>query len=224
MKSRAFGRKRAKASTHQKEWGTRLIAEVGLQGDESVLDLGCGDGALTAQIADLVQRGEVLGIDASQGMIAAAQPKERENLTSRYMDIDDIEFRERFDFVFSNAALHWVKDHVRLFGNVRRAFRFGGQLRFNFAGHGNCASFFSVVKGATAQEEFSPFFVGFDWPWYMPTVAEYKVLAESNDFRGVQVWGENADRFFPDEEAMIRWLGQPSLYNHLKGTSQHIKE
>jgi len=60
------GRRYERASAHQKEWGTKLIAELGLQGAERVLDLGCGDGALTAQIADLLPRGTVVGIDASQ--------------------------------------------------------------------------------------------------------------------------------------------------------------
>ena len=74
------GKKYAKASAHQKEWGTRLIAELDLQGTERILDLGCGDGALSAQIADLVPDGEVVGIDASRGMIEAARPKARKNL------------------------------------------------------------------------------------------------------------------------------------------------
>jgi len=91
------GKKYEKASAHQKEWGERLIAEVSLRGTESVLDLGCGDGILTAQIADLVQQGVVLGIDASQGMIDAALSKERKNLTFCKMDINELNFVERFD-------------------------------------------------------------------------------------------------------------------------------
>jgi len=205
------GKKYEKSSAHQKEWGTRLISEVGLQGTESVLDLGCGDGTLTARIADLVQQGQVLGIDASQGMIDTARAKERKNLTFRKMDIDELEFRERFDLVFSNATLHWVKDHVRLLQNIRLALCAGGRLRFNFAGDGNCFSFFYVVKEAMARDEFRSFFTGFEWPWYMPTVDEYKILADSSELQDVRVWGENADRFFPDEEAMIRWIDQPSL-------------
>ena len=67
------GRKYEKASAHQKEWGERLITELSLQGDEQILDLGCGDGKLTAQLAELVPEGSVLGIDASRGMIEVAQ-------------------------------------------------------------------------------------------------------------------------------------------------------
>ena len=100
------GMKYEKASAHQREWGTKLIAELGLRGTESVLDLGCGDGTLTAQLADLVPQGEVVGIDASQGMIDAARPKERGSLRFFLLDINNLNLTARFDIVFSNATLH----------------------------------------------------------------------------------------------------------------------
>ena len=140
------GKKYEIASAHQKEWGTRLIAELDLHGTERILDLGCGDGALSAQMADLVPNGEVVGIDASHGMVEAARSKGRMNLRFLLMDINELIYVEQFDVVFSNATLHWVKDHERLLRNVGRALRKGGRLRFNFAGEGNCSHFW--VPGA----------------------------------------------------------------------------
>ena len=133
------GKKYEKASGHQQEWGAKLIAELNLVGTERVLDLGCGDGTLTNRIAECLPRGDVLGVDASQGMIEAARPRERSNLRFRRLDIADLQFENRFDVVFSNAALHWVKDYAQLRKNVRRSLRAGGRIRFNFAGEGNCA-------------------------------------------------------------------------------------
>ena len=115
------GNKYEKASTHQREWGSKLIAGLDLKGHERILDLGCGDGSLTAQLAELAPRGDVVGIDASQGMVEAALPKERSNLRFRRLDINDLDDVEAFDLVFSHAALHWVKDHRRRLGNVRGA-------------------------------------------------------------------------------------------------------
>jgi trans-aconitate 2-methyltransferase len=218
------GKKYEKASDHQREWGFKLIAELGLLGIESVLDLGCGDGSLTAQLADLLPNGEVVGIDASQGMIDAARPKAGSRLRFLIMDINDLDFTECFDVVYSNATLHWVKDQVRLLRNVRRALRPGGRLRFNFAADGNCASFLVVIREAMAREEFRRFFTGFVWPWYMPGVAEYQVLCESSGFQDIRVWGENADRFFPDEAAMIRWIDQPSLVPFLPCLPEQARE
>jgi trans-aconitate methyltransferase len=205
------GRKYEKASAHQKEWGTRLIAELDLQGTERILDLGCGDGTLSAQMAGLVPNGEVVGIDASRGMIEAAQSKERENLRFLLMDINELNYAEQFDVVFSNAALHWIKDHKRLLRNVSHALRKGGRLRFNFAGEGNCSHFFSVIREAMSAEEFAVHFAGFDWPWYMPSVEEYAALVDASGMNRGRVWGENADRYFPDAKEMIKWIDQPSL-------------
>jgi trans-aconitate 2-methyltransferase len=205
------GEKYEKASSHQKEWGAKLITELDLLGNERVLDLGCGDGTLTSRIADLVPDGEVVGIDASKGMIDAARPKEGGNLYFVLMDIDSMDFIDEFDVVFSNAALHWVKNHTRLLLNVFKALRADGKLRFNFAGDGNCAHFFKVVREAMVHDNFKKYFSSFEWPWYMPTVAEYERLVEQSGLHHVRVWGENADRFFPDAESMIKWVDQPSI-------------
>lgn len=205
------GKKYAMASTYQKEWGTKLVSELNLKGDERVLDLGCGDGTLTAYLAELVPQGEVVGIDASKGMIEEALPKAETNLCFQRLDINDLDFVEEFDLIFSNATLHWIKDHQRLLRNAHKALRPSGRLRFNFAGDGNCQVFFAVVREAMELDQFRPFFAEFQWPWCMPPVDEYKALTESSGLHDVQVWGENADRFFPDEEAMVRWIDQPSL-------------
>lgn len=217
------GLKYEKASTHQKEWGAKLIAELELRGSERVLDLGCGDGALTAQIADMVPGGRVVGIDASNGMIDAARPKERENLQFLLMDINDLDFVGQFDVAFSNATLHWVKDHRRLLQNVRRSLSAGGRIRFNFAADGNCSHFFKVIQEAMTLREFSVCFTGFQWPWYMPPVDEYEDLVASTGFSGAKVWGENADRFFPDTDTMVRWIDQPSIVPFLVHVPENRK-
>jgi trans-aconitate 2-methyltransferase len=205
------GNKYEKASAAQKQWGRKLIEELDLEGTERVLDLGCGDGTLTAGIADLLPGGEAVGIDASRGMINTASCKQRGNLHFILMDIDHLDFVDEFDVVFSSATLHWVKDHRWLMRNVRRALGAGGRLRFNFAGDGNCSHFLKVIRQAMALDAFAPCFSDFQWPWYMPRIDEYKLLVGRSGLRNARVWGENADRFFPNVEAMIEWVDQPCL-------------
>jgi trans-aconitate 2-methyltransferase len=205
------GKEYEKASSHQKEWGSRMIEELDLRGDERILDLGCGDGALTAQLARGVPRGSVLGIDASVGMIETAEKHAAANLRFERRDINALDYREAFDVVFSNATLHWIKDHGNMLHRVYRALRAKGIIRFNFAAAGNCSHLFRVVRQAMSRPEYSSRFADFDWPWFMPTPKEYEDILHQSAFRDIRVWPENADRFFPDTETMIRWVEQPSL-------------
>ena len=206
-----------KASTHQKEWGNKLIAELNLKSNERILDLGCGDGGLTAQLAKLVPDGFVVGIDASQGMVEAARNTHKaKNLRFDLIDINTINFDSEFDILFSNATLHWIKNHMLLLKNTYKSLKVGGIVRFNFAADGNCSHFFKVVKQVMAEKEYAKYFDNFEWPWYMPNIEEYQEKLTHFDFKEANVWGENTDRYFANKEEMIRWVDQPSLVPFLK--------
>ena len=120
------GEKYKQASKHQKEWGNNLISQLHLCGNEAVLDLGCGDGVLSEQIAQLVPQGKVIGIDASYGMLQTAKKLECDNLSFVQLDINDMDFSDEFDIIFSNAALHWVLNHSLLLNHSFRALKQGG--------------------------------------------------------------------------------------------------
>jgi trans-aconitate 2-methyltransferase len=211
------GEKYKKASAHQKEWANKILGELSFAGDETILDLGCGDGVITNRLAGMVPDGEVLGIDASAGMIKTARKGRKfENVAFELKNIDDIEYTSRFDFIFSNATLHWVLDHQKLLNNTFQALKRGGAIRFNFAGDGNCSFFFKVIRQAVAEARFKDYFKDFSWPWYMPTIAAYKEIASKTSFADVEIWGENADRHFSDSEAMIKWIDQPSIVPFLE--------
>jgi trans-aconitate methyltransferase len=205
-----------KASMHQKEWGSKIIAEFKLKGDERILDLGCGDGVLTAELAALVPRGFVLGIDGSKSMIETARKLDRPNLSFRVQDINNLDFENEFDLVFSNATLHWIKDHRSLLKNVYRAMRPNGILRFNFGADGNCPNFIRIVQEAARLPAYREYFSGFEMPWYFPEPGQYEKLVQELPLPEVQVWGENADRYFPDAAAITRWIDQPSLVPFLE--------
>jgi trans-aconitate 2-methyltransferase len=200
-----------RASAHQQEWGRRLIAELGLQGDERILDVGSGDGSLTRQLAAGVPRGSVLGLDASAQMVEAAQGLQEPNLRFVREDILDADFREEFDVVFSSATLHWVKDHSRLLGVLYRAVKPGGVVRLNFAGAGNCSRLIAVLQELMGESAYREAFSDFAWPWYMPAVDDYERLVREVPFTSARVWVEVADRHFPSVEAMVGWIDQPSL-------------
>jgi Trans-aconitate methyltransferase len=219
------GKKYKEASKHQKEWGNKIIREMNIKEDSFILDLGCGDGVLTQILSSKVPKGKVIGIDASKSMIDTAIEIREENLEFRAMDINDMNFKEKFDLIFSNAALHWVKDHKELFYKCNNALKDGGRIRFNFAGHGNCQNFFEVVKEIAKDEEYNTHFKDFEWPWYMPTINQYKELAnEVTVFKNINIYEENADRYFQNEEEIISWIDQPSIVPFISILPENMKQ
>ncbi len=218
------GEKYKQASKHQKEWGNSIIAELNLKGDEVILDLGCGDGVLTEQLSKLVPNGKVIGIDASAGMIDTAKKLEKDNLSFICMDIDNMDFTDYFDVIFSNAALHWIKDHRRLLRNGLKALKTKGVIKWNFAGDGNCSNFFETVKTLMNEDTYKEYFSNFEWPWFMPSKEEYEKLSDEACFSKINIQYQNADRFFSNCDEMIRWIDQPSIVPFLDYIPDAIKE
>lgn len=217
------GEKYKKASRHQKEWGNSLISQIRLTGNETVLDLGCGDGVLTEKLAQLVPNGTVLGIDASKGMIETAKTIEKDNLKFIKMDIDAMDFKEEFDIIYSNAALHWVKNHRQLLRNSLRALKPGGRIYWNFAGDGTCAAFNSLMGEIIKKPEYKAYFSDFDWPWVMLPAKEYGQMAQAAGFTAVKIKEENKDRYFADEEELTGWIDQPSIVPFLQNIPEKQK-
>ncbi len=218
------GKKYEKASIFQQEWGNKLISELNLKGDEDVLDLGCGNGLLTANLARLVPNGNVIGVDASEGMIEVAKEKEENNIKFLLMDLNEIDLNRQFDFIFSNAALHWIKNHKQLWTNIHKILKPNGFVRFNFAADGNCSHFFKVIKEVIVFEEYRKYFSEFQWPWYTPSLDEYENILNDFAFSELNVWEENSDRFFPDREAVIKWVDQPNIVPFLENVPEDKKE
>lgn len=217
------GEKYKKASKHQKEWGNCLIAELLLNGNEEILDLGCGDGGLTEQLAQLVPNGKVLGIDSSEGMIATAKNRIKPNLAFMQMDINTIDFQNMFNIIFSNATLHWIKNHERLLQNAFRALKENGILLWDFAGDGNCSNFFEVIQEKLQSEKYKKYFSNFEWPWYMPTKNDYEKIVVASGFSTYSITEVNRDRFFSSADEMIKWIDQPSIVPFISIIPEEMK-
>jgi SAM-dependent methyltransferase len=151
----------------------RFVTDLGLpvfellspQPGEHILDLGCGDGLLTKKIADLGCK--VVGLDSSADFVAAARKLGLEVVEKSAYHMD---FGPRFDAVFSNAALHWMKDADLVIGNVARALRPKGRFVAEMGGHDCVRTLLSALI-----EELN--LRGHDGraanPWYFPTVEDY---------------------------------------------------
>lgn len=167
---------------HKQEWNpsryrsnARFVSDLGQpvlelldpQPGERILDLGCGDGALTERLA--AAGAHVVGVDASPDMIQSA--KER-GLDARIMDAYDLAFEAEFDAVFSNAAMHWMKDNPdTVIQGVARALKPGGRFAAEMGGHG-CVAAIVVALCATLETRGIPNAASI-LPWYFPTPDDY---------------------------------------------------
>ncbi|AMK78757.1 MULTISPECIES: methyltransferase domain-containing protein [Methylomonas] len=176
----------AQNSRAQQQWAKELIALLQLSGHETVLDLGCGDGKVTAEIARIVDRGAVVGIDNSAAMIALAQGRypdqQHPNLSFRVMDAGNLSFTECFDVVFSNAVLHWVKQHQPVIDGLYRSLKSGGKILLRMGGQGDAAGMRAAIDQVKDSAPWSRYFIGFEFPYTFSGVDEYRVMLDAAGF------------------------------------------
>ncbi|MBI1208662.1 MAG: methyltransferase domain-containing protein [Azospirillum sp.] len=182
----------------------RFVADFGLPlvdllapcSGERVLDLGCGDGALTETVA--ARGATVIGVDASLEMVAAARAR---GLDVRCADGQALPFHADFDAVISNAALHWMTRPDSVLAGVRRALKPGGRFIGEMGGAGNVAKIGEALNSALARRGVDPAAV---WPWYFPSVGEYRAKLEATGFTVVRI--ELFERPTPLPTGMVGWL------------------
>jgi trans-aconitate methyltransferase len=157
------------------KYGSDVVSLLDPRAGERILDLGCGTGHLTAQIAE--SGAHVTGVDRSAEMVAAARLK-YPNLKFEISDARNLTFRDEYDAVFSNATLHWIHEPELVLQGVWRALRPGGRFVAELGGKGNIRLMqdaFDVALGELGLAK-----AGEVQPWYYPSVSEYSTLAEKN--------------------------------------------
>ena len=143
---------------------------------ERILDLGCGDGQLTSRIAAAGAR--VLGLDASEPMVAGARMR---GLQAQVGNAEALVFQSEFDAVFSNAALHWIRDQDAMLAGVKRALKPGGRFVAEMGGHGNIASIQVALTAVLQRHGLERSFTA-EQMNYFPTAAAYRNRLEAQGF------------------------------------------
>jgi len=200
----------ARRSPAQKQWAEELIGKIALEGSERVLDIGCGDGVVTAAIAERVPLGTVVGIDSSSDMIQFASnmfPGNRyPNLSFMEGDARALLFSSEFDVVFSNAALHWVNDHGPVVAGISRALRSGGRMVVQMGGKGNAAQVFEALDKLLAQSRWNEYFSNFSFHYGFYSPAEYCPWLVAAGLCPVRVELIQKDMAYPDPEGFSGWF------------------
>lgn len=200
----------SRSSPAQNLWAQELIAKLKLFGNEHVLDIGCGDGRVTAAIAACVPQGSVTGIDSSQEMIRFAVKhyphRTHQNLAFVQMDAGHLVFSGKFDIVFSNAALHWIADHKHLLPGIARSLCPSGRLLIQMGGKGNAAQAFEALAVLLKTPRWAGYFEDFSFTFGFFGPDEYRQWLAGAGFKPVRVELIPKDMVYPDREAFAGWI------------------
>lgn len=175
------GQQYSMANGLQSHIGTQLLSGIPFTDDALVLDVGCGSGNLTFAIAEQVPNGRVVAIDLSESMIekckAESKKSKIENVLFKVQGINDINFKEEFDIIFSNSVLHWMLNIEDAAGRLYRALRNNGVVALQFPLLNAQHPLVSYANRAIEEMQISGYYTGWKFPWYVPTAEEfYRVL------------------------------------------------
>ncbi len=194
----------------QQGWARELLGKLSLRGTERLLDIGCGDGKVTAEIAGLLGEGRVIGIDSSESMIALATarypPADHNNLSFRLMDAVTMHFDGLFDVVFSNAALHWVKDHRPVVRSISSCLEPGGRILLQMGGQGNARAVVGVLDRLLGLPKYERYFAGFEFPYGFHGIEYYQDLLAESGFVNCRVELIDKDMVHDGVEGLKGWI------------------
>jgi len=194
----------------QQVWAKELIEKLSLNGTEDILDLGCGDGKVTAEISNAVKSGTVIGIDNSSSMIAFAKEhftsEKHSNLSFQEMNAQNLNFEECFDIVFSNAVLHWVKDHNSVLEGIYKSLKKKGRILLQMGGKGGVSQLISVLDEILSYSVWQAYFQDFEFPYTFLGVEEYETMLLDRGFQIKRVELIHKDAVHEGKEKFKGWI------------------
>lgn len=180
------------------QYGAELIQLLAPQTNDRILDLGCGTGQLTAQIAAL--GAEVIGLDVSPEMVEQARAN-YPGLAFTVGDARNFQVEQPVDAVFSNATLHWVLEPNAAIACIYEALKPGGRLVAEFGGRGNVQTIATALTRALQQIDAADLHL-----WYFPSVSDYTTRLEQQDFEVVYAVLYDRPTVLAGEAGLENWL------------------
>lgn len=194
-------------SALQKTMADEALSLLDLSGPERVLDVGCGDGRITAEIAGRLPQGAVVGVDRSSEMIAfASRRADRYALLHLRFEVADarrLPFREEFDLVVSFNALHWIPEQDQALRSIRSALKPGGTAQLRLVPKGELKSIENVLDETRRSTRWAKYFQNFQDPYLHLTPEQYASLAQQVGFRVLRHHTELKDWDFKSRDAFL---------------------
>jgi trans-aconitate 2-methyltransferase len=206
-------------SSPQQSWARRVLARVPLSGSETVLDLGCGTGRVTGELAARVPAGRVVAADRSPAMLATAREWLRLNAPTVHVVQADgaaLPFQRTFDAVFSTATFHWIHDHGALFRSIITALKPGGRLVAQCGGGPNLAQLFGRAERLMHDPRFAAYFEEWTEPTYYSDVERAAARMHAAGFADVDVSLESAPTSFDSPIEFQEFIAHVCVRYHVE--------
>jgi trans-aconitate 2-methyltransferase len=206
-------------------WGLEVLDRLSLDGDETVLDAGCGSGRVTARLLERLPDGHVVAVDASPSMVEQAREQLDPDRTTVFAgDLLELELDEPVDAAISTAVFHWIPDHPRLFMALRQVLRPGGRLVAQFGGGSNLQRFMRAADTVASREPFAPRLDGKALWRYYATPEETEARLEEAGFKDAQAWLEPSPQTFSDPAALADFCRGVVLSNHMAVLPDNLRQ
>jgi trans-aconitate 2-methyltransferase len=205
-------------SAPQQTWGRRVLDRLALTRGEQVLDVGCGTGRVTGELAARTSGGRVVALDRSPAMLAAAREWLRDHAPSvRLLQADAaaLPFRRTFDAVFSNATFHWVHDHSALFRSLITALKPGGRLVAQCGGGPNLAQLLGRAAHLMREPRFAPYFEDWTDPTYYSDADTAARRMRAAGFEAIAVSLEPAPTSFDSPREFQEFIESVCVRHHM---------
>ncbi len=200
--------------------GREVLARLELRGDELVLDAGCGSGRITEALLARLPRGQVIAVDGSASMVAAAR-RRLPGVDVRQADLLELELEQPVDAILSTATFHWIVDHELLFRRLRAALRSGGQFVAQCGGEGNIDVLRGKANAVLARERYAEHFHGWRAPWNYAAPGETRERLLAAGFAGAECWLEPAPK---EPEHPREFLATIVLGPHVQHLPEPLRE
>ena len=183
------------------EYGKGLLEFIPENKNQSILDLGCGTGILTAQLKNLAEK--IIGIDSSNSMIKKAK-EQYNDINFMVCDALALPFENQFDIVFSNAVFHWITDHNALLSNVRKALKPNGTLVCEFGANGNIATIENAFAKVCQNLGYK-----YNTKFNFPTSEHFSDLLKKNGFIIDKIYDYDRPTILKDnKQGLTNWIKQ----------------
>jgi len=213
-----------RVSAPQAEWAAAVLDRLPLAGDETVLDAGCGSGRVTRLLAERLPHGRVIAVDGAPSMVALTRETfagdERVEVLDA-VDLVELELDEPVDAIFSNAVLHWIPDHPRLFARLHALLRPGGRLAAQCGGEGNIDRFHEVAREVARREPYAEHFADWRGPWNFRGPRETEGALREAGFEAVDC-GLEQRTVVPDRP--LEFVTTVCLGHHLEALPEGLRE